>query len=75
MRLGAGLRRTVGDLFPAALRCDGGEAVDIREEDEEQMEQRRRVAAEDTQSSDNAERRNVSRTALTGSVGCKMAIN
>ena len=70
VRLGAGLRRTVGDLFPAALRNATAAvwAVDIREEDEEQNVQQRRRAllAEDTQSSDNAERRNVtSRTALT----------
>ena len=70
VRIGAGLRRTVGDLFPAALRNATAAvwAVDIREEDEQQnVEQRRRaLLAEDTQSSDSAERRNVtSRTALT----------
>ena len=65
-RIGAGLRRTVGDLFPAGLRNATAAvwAVDIREGDEQQR--RRVLLAEDTESPDNAEPRNLtSRTALT----------
>ena len=66
VRIGAGLRRTVGGLFPAGLRNATAAVWAVTFARGTRAAAPRALLAEDTQSPDNAERRNVtSRTALT----------